>query len=105
MSNANQIPASRRYDLPIPDCEPDGQFTSFTNWVNKATSWIGGENALCVDANDRICRCGADFMRADREGSFPVRFYSGAGGETELEQRRSQRRTRAALKAQYPWRY
>ncbi len=95
----------RRYDLPIPTREPDGQFTSMTNWINKATSWIGGENALCVDAKDRICRNGGDFQRAENEGAFPIRFYYGAGGESPTEQRRSVRRAKATMKMNYPWRY
>lgn len=96
---------ARSYDLPIPTREPDGAFTSMQNWISKATSWIGGENALCVDAKDRICRNGGDFQRAHDEGAFPVRFYYGAGGETEKEQRASQRRARATMKMNYPWRY
>lgn len=95
----------RRYDLPIPTREPDGQFTSMQNWINKATSWIGGENALCVDAKDRICRCGEDFQRAHDEGTYPVRFYFGAGGETAKEQRKSRARAKATMKLNYPWRY
>lgn len=100
-----ETPVHLRYDVPIPDREPDGEFSSFTTWVHKATSWIGGENALCVDAKNRICRCGGDMMRARDEGAFPVRFYLGAGGETKAEQRRSQANARRALKLQYPWRY
>ncbi len=96
---------ARSYDMTIPDREPDGQFTSMQNWISKATSWIGGENALCVDAKGRICRRGGDFQRAHEEGAFPVRFYFGAGGETEKEQRASQRRARATLKMNYPWRF
>ena len=97
-------PSHRRYDLPIPPDDPDGEFDQFTTWVNKATSWIGGMNALCVDAKDRICRCGADFQRAKDEGAFPVRFYFGAGGESEQENRQSRRRANATLKVLYPWR-
>ena len=94
----------KRYGLPIPDREPDGKFESMVTWVHKATSWIGGMNALCVDAKNRICRCGGDFQRAHDEGAFPVRFYFGAGGETEAEQRKSWARAKKALKLQYPWR-
>lgn len=96
---------ARSYNLPIPQREPDGEFTSMTNWINKATSWIGGMNALCVDAKDRICRNGGDFQRAHDDGAFPVRFYYGAGGETAKEQRASQKRARDKLKMTYPWRY
>lgn len=96
---------SRSKDLPIPTREPDGAFTSMQNWISKATSWIGGENALCVDAKDRICRSGGDFQRAHDEGAFPVRFYFGAGGETAAENRASKRRARATMKMNYPWRF
>lgn len=92
------------YGLPIPDREPDGSFSSMVTWVNKATSWIGGKNALCVDAKNRICRSGGDMQRAHDENAFPVRFYYGAGGETEDEQRKSWARAKKALKLQYPWR-
>lgn len=95
----------KRYGIPIPDREPDGQFSSMQNWISKATSWIGGENALCVDAKNRICRNGGDFQRAHDESAYPVRFYFGAGGETPEQQKRSQRQARAALKLQYPWRF
>jgi len=96
---------ARSCELPIPDREPDGRFDCMATWINKATSWIGGENALCVDAKNRICRNGGDFQRAHNEGAFPVRFYYGAGGETAKEQRASQRRARATIKLNYPWRY
>lgn len=70
---------------------PDGQFITFTQWVNKATSWIGGENALCIDTQDRVCKNGGDFMRARDQGAFPVRFYFGAGGQSPTEQRKNAR--------------
>jgi len=90
----------------LPDRPADGEFHCFQTWVNKATSWIGGTNPLCADAQGRICRIGADFMRARDEGAFPVRFWFGAGPiKTAAELRKSQRQARAALKLQYPWRY
>lgn len=60
---------------PPADQEPDGQFNSFIEWVNKAPSWIGGTGAKCFDALDRPCRIGADMMRARDENAFPVRWY------------------------------
>jgi hypothetical protein len=105
MTRKKDVPARMRYDLPIPDRGADDHFSSMSQWINKATSWIGGENALCVDAKDRICRTGGDFKRAHDECAFPVRFYYGAGGETIEEQARSQRRARQAMKLQYPWRF
>lgn len=77
--------------MEIPTTEQDGEFATFQQWVRHATSWIGGENALCVDTNNRICRNGGDFMRARDEGAFPVRFYFGAGGQSMAEQAKSMR--------------
>ena len=74
-----------------PPREPDGNFGSFQMWVNKATSWIGGENAACFDVQGRRCRMGADFMRARDEGTFPVYYWLGEGDETPSQQRKSQR--------------
>lgn len=81
----------------LPGHEPDGEFATFIQWVNKATSWIGGKNALCVDAKDRVCRNGGDFMRARDEGAFPVRFYYGEGGQSPSKQRRCARLTARKL--------
>ena len=58
-----------------PQREPDGQFTTFATWVNKARSWIGGTGAVCFDARGRRCYQGSDFMRARDEGAFPVRYW------------------------------
>lgn len=69
----------------------DGEFRSFSEWVDKATLWIGGMNTLCVDAKGRACRCGGDFMRARDEGAFPVSYWFGLGSETPEQQRRSAR--------------
>lgn len=76
----------------------DGEFRSFSEWVDKATSWIGGMNALCVDAKGRACRCGGDFMRARDEGAFPVSYWFGLGPETPEQQRRSARLAQRKLR-------
>jgi len=68
-----------------------GQFTSFTEWVNKARSWIGGTGAVCTDTKWRVLRCGADFMRARDEGTFPVTYTF----DPEKRQRPRTRRERA----------
>lgn len=73
----------------VPQHDADGEFWSFETWVCKAVSWIGGTNPLCVDAWGRRCRCGADFMRARDELSFPVRFWFGEGGQSAAELRQS----------------
>lgn len=58
------------------------RFTSFSQWVNKASSWFRGAGLrdgygyVCVDAKGRICQVGREFMRARDEDSFPVIVYS-----------------------------
>lgn len=59
-----------------PDTPADGEFRSHSEWVNKASSWIGFTGAKCFDAKGRRCRMGADFGRARDEDAFPVKFYS-----------------------------
>jgi hypothetical protein len=81
-------------EMTLPSREPDGEFPTFVHWVNKATSWIGGTNALCVDAKDRVCHNGGDMMRARDEDAFPVRFYHGEGGQSVSEQARNARLAR-----------
>jgi hypothetical protein len=63
-------------------------FDSFDQWVNRASSWLTCHSdyndgsvthydrftAICFDTEGRICRIGADFMRARDEGTFPVRW-------------------------------
>jgi len=70
---------------------PDQAFRSFPEWTNKASSWLTSHpdfnntehgdkkgwrghhfTALCFDSFGRRCRMGADFMRADAEGAFPI---------------------------------
>jgi hypothetical protein len=54
------------------------RFTSFPNWVNKARDWFRGIPAgswVCIDQRGRICNSGKEFMRADREDTFPVVVY------------------------------
>ena len=87
----------------LPDREPDGQFDTFDRWVNHATSWIGGTNSLCADAQGRICRIGADMMRARDENAFPVRYWFGAGPiKSAKELRRTQSLARKAMKLKHP---
>lgn len=62
--------------------EHDQQFDSFVQWVNKASSWLTRHpdfheerfRAICFDSKGRLCRVGADFMRARDEGAFPVHW-------------------------------
>lgn len=53
-------------------------FNTFSSWVNHASSWLRGYRSnqiVCLDTQNRICEIGADFMRADKECSFPVKVY------------------------------
>lgn len=45
-------------------------FPDFQTWVNKASTWVNG--GTCMDAKGRICKIGADMMRARDENAFPV---------------------------------
>ena len=81
----------------LPSREADGEFHTFETWVNKATSWIGGTNPLCADAQGRICRSGGDMMRARDEGTFPVRFWFDEGGQSAREQRRNRAAARRSI--------
>ena len=87
--------------LTIPTEAPDGAFASFGQWVNRATAWIGGENALCLDAKDRVCLNGGDFMRARDEQVFPVRFWFGKGRQTPDEHRRNIRLARRVFRREH----
>jgi hypothetical protein len=75
----------------LPDRAPDGQFTNYQQWVNKARSWIGDTNALVADAKGRICRIGLDMMRARDEGAFPVRFWFDEGHRAKPPKPRKRR--------------
>ena len=61
-----------------------GEFVSFDDWVNFATTRLTGTYcgktgveipAICIDDIGRRCTMGAHFMRARDEGTFPVRFF------------------------------
>lgn len=54
-------------------------FHSFSEWVNKASSRIGGfprtQQIICVDINGNTLTCGEDFMSARDNDKFPVKAY------------------------------
>ena len=91
--------------MSIPTREHDGQWTTFQHWVNYASRDIGGTNAVCYDAKDRLCLIGRDFMLAESDGAFPVRYWWGEGSETKAQQRKSQSLARQVDKLNHPWRY
>lgn len=55
------------------------EFTSFTNWVNNASSRIGGfpgwEQIICIAKNGKACTGGEDMMYARDNDLFPVKAY------------------------------
>lgn len=54
---------------------PRRQFETFTQWVNKASTWILPGD-VCFDLRGRRCQRGSDFMRARAEDAFPVLICS-----------------------------
>lgn len=54
-------------------------FDNFVQWVNKASSRIGGfkrdEQIICIDKNGNSCTCGKDFQYADEHNYFPIKAY------------------------------
>lgn len=56
------------------------RFRNERQWVNRAKEWfqsagIRGTDAICIDANGRICTRGEHFMRATRENTYPIIVY------------------------------
>lgn len=72
MSNENLIPISVSAEY---ICE----FTSHSQWINKASSWIGryakSEKIICIDADGFSCNIGQDFRYADENNLFPLKCY------------------------------
>lgn len=73
---------ARPYDGDVEFC----RFMSYQEWVNKASSWLGGVNsagkrymtktdAVCIDKKGRVCEIGGDFMRARDEDAFSVHCH------------------------------
>jgi hypothetical protein len=55
-----------------------GTFERFQQWVNRASSILSGyknEEIICLDSKGNMCHIGADFMMADKKGTFPVTAY------------------------------
>ena len=56
------------------------QFTSFIQWVNKASGWysshgVSAKSTLAIDAKGRICLCGKHMQIARDENAFPVKVF------------------------------
>jgi len=54
-------------------------FHTFQEWVNKASSRIGGfarnQTIVCIDVNGNTLTIGEDFMLARDNNLFPVKAY------------------------------
>jgi hypothetical protein len=66
------------------------QFGSFSGWVNHAQrAWkqigVKSSDTICLDAQDRPCWIGRDFMKARDEGTFPVRVFLLRGDLAEYQ--------------------
>ena len=56
--------------------KPEGSFASYSEWVNKASSWLSGyRKVACFDQKGRLCAHGSDFMLARDEEAFPVVYF------------------------------
>ena len=57
------------------------QFTSFQQWVNKASSWYAQHRDnrhtqfLAVDSEGYVCVIGQNFMDAQANNRFPIKVY------------------------------
>lgn len=55
-------------------------FDGFNHWCDTAQTKfkeakVTSQSTICLDANGRICNCGAHFMQAAMDGAYPVRVY------------------------------
>lgn len=56
------------------------EFSSRQDWINKGpriwrTHQATDGRAISIDAKGRVCQCGAEFTRAERDGAYPVTVY------------------------------
>lgn len=56
------------------------RFESEQHWVCKAQSWFSNSGVrrghyICVDSLGRVCEKGSEFIRATREGTYPITVY------------------------------
>lgn len=57
------------------------QFDSEQQWVNKGRSWYATSgvatcDTVAIDRAGRICTRGKHFMRAEKEGTYPISVYA-----------------------------
>jgi hypothetical protein len=61
------------------NAEEIATFTSFEQWVNKASSWLchskRSHQLICLDRAGNLCQLGEDFMASRDHGLFPVKAY------------------------------
>ena len=55
-------------------------FLTHASWIGHAASWfrncgVRASQTVCIDAAGRICTIGEQFMRADREKTYPITVY------------------------------
>lgn len=71
--------------LTITDRIKLGEFADMDDWVRRANRVIGGLDCICVDALGRECLTGKEFMRAEKEGTFPVSYWISEKRQKERE--------------------
>jgi hypothetical protein len=61
------------------NAEEIAKFQTFSQWVNKASLWLGHSKRthvlICLDKAGNICQIGEDFMAARDFDLFPVTAY------------------------------
>lgn len=60
------------------------EFSSLEHWSSSARRYFQRSNVrsgdvVCVDTLGRVCNVGTQFMRADREGTYPITAYRAVG--------------------------
>ena len=78
---------SRSWPRPTSPCDLVplwvGEFRDKQDWINHATHRLTGcrgsmgeeVKAICVDTLGRRCNIGADFSRAEKDGTYPIRYF------------------------------
>lgn len=56
------------------------KFNSKTQWINKAQGWfstcgVPKNRYIAIDTKGRICVSGKEFMRAEKDDSYPIIVY------------------------------
>lgn len=70
--------------------ERNHQFLNHTEWINKASSWLGRlkysmnddkdtrkeAQITCFDTKGRVAYIGKQFIQANEENTYPIKFFN-----------------------------